>query len=78
MALQSRGPHPHVELLRQFQALQESLRVEDIVSAQSIALQMLETIRVWKGELDSKWDSLQSEELELIMERQRLEVAGLK
>ena len=68
------SPHPHVELLRQFQCLQESLNNEDIASAQSIALEILETIRGWESELESRRDALQSEETGLILERQRLEV----
>ena len=68
------SPHPHVELLRQFQCLQESLNNEDITSAQSIALEILETIRGWESELESRRDALQSEETGLILERQQLEV----
>ena len=36
---------------------------------------MLETIRVWKSELDSQKDSVESEHMELTMERGRLEGA---
>ena len=68
------SPHPHVELLRQFQCLQESLNNEDIASAQSNLLEILETIRGWESELESRRDALQSEETGLILERQRLEV----